>query len=330
MRRLALLLLAVFGLTVAAVAAHAQDKYPARFIKIIVPYGPGGATDIVARVLAEQLRQILGQTFIVENKPGAYGIIALQELARATPDGYTMMIGNVSTNAITPVLYRKKMSFNYERDIVPVARLVDIPAFFAATTRNFAPKTVAEFVDYVKNNPGKVNYGVVGVGSYPHYDMALFAKRAGNLDMVAIPNKEGASGVITDMLSGSSHTAFLNVASTAGVIKAGNLRAIALVNHARLPEYPDVPTMQEVGFPDVGTLAWQALFAPAGTPKEVLETVRGAIVQAMRAQTVIDTFRQQNFNVVPTDSLDEAKTWLGGEIDKWRKTTQEVKIEIAE
>jgi tripartite-type tricarboxylate transporter receptor subunit TctC len=310
--------------------AHAQDKYPSKPVKIIVPYAPGGATDIVARLLGDQMRQQLGQTFVIENKPGAFGILAIEEMARARPDGYTLMIGNVSTNAITPVLFPAKFKISYDKDVVPVLRLVDIPAFLLTTTKNFAPKTVPELIAYAKANPGKVRYGTVGVGSYPHYDAAYFAKRAGDLDMIAIHNKAGASGVINDMVSGDSQMALLNAASTAAMIKAGNLRPLATVNHQRLADYPDVPTMKEIGFPDVGTIAWQAMFAPAGTPKEVLETLFKASVEAMQAPSVQEAFKKQNFNVVPNASLDEAKTWLGEEMKTWKTITGEVKIEVAE
>lgn len=313
-----------------ALPVAAEEVYPNKLVKIIVPYGPGGATDIVARVLADQLKNKFGQAVIVENKPGGYGIIALQELARSSPDGYAVMIGNVSTNAITPILFASKIPFDYQKDVVAVMRLVDIPAFLIATTRDFAPKTVAELIDYTKKNPSKVNYGTVGVGSYPHYDMALFAKRAGDLKMTGVPNKTGASGVINDMLTGTVQVAFLNVASTAGNVKAGMLRPLALVNQVRLQQYPDVPTMEEVGFPGVGTAAWQALFAPAGTPHAVLDKLRQAMTEAMKEPSVVNTFQQQDFNIVPTHSLDEAKTWLADEIRNWRKITEEVKIDIPE
>jgi tripartite-type tricarboxylate transporter receptor subunit TctC len=174
-----------------------------------------------------------------------------------------------------------------------------------------------------------VRYGTVGVGSYPDYDMALFAKRAGDLSMVGIPNRNGAPGVIIDMATGDTQTAFLNVASTAGMIKAGKIKALAVVNPTRLPEYPDVPTMAEVGFPDVGTSAWQAMFAPAGTPREILETIQRAAVQAMQTPAAKKTFADQNFNIAP-NAVADAKPWLAGEIAKWNKITQEVKIEVPE
>jgi tripartite-type tricarboxylate transporter receptor subunit TctC len=329
MRRLRSLLLSALCLAFAGLPATAQDKYPSKPVRILVPYAPGGATDIVSRVLGEQLRNILGQPFVTENKPGAFGIVAIEEMARAKPDGYTLMIGNVSTNAITPVVFPKKFAIDYDKDVAPVARLVDIPEFLLVTTKDFPPKTVAEFVDHAKKNKGKVRYGSVGIGSYPHYDMAFFAAKAG-LDMIHIPNKAGASGVVKDMAIGDVQAAFLNVASTAALIKAGQIRPLALVNEKRLPDYLDVPTMAEVGYPGVGTMAWQAMFAPGATPKEVIDTLNKAILEAMNAPNVKDAFNKQGFNIVPSASADEARGWLRGEMDAWKKITDEVKIDLTE
>ena len=331
MKRLHMMLLVAFGVALAGPhgQAQAQDKYPSKSVRILVPYGPGGATDIVARIVGEHMRELLGQAFYVENKPGAYGIIAIEDMARAKPDGYTLLVGNVSTNAITPVIFPAKFKINYDRDVIPVMRLVDIPAFLLVTNTNFSVNSVPELIATIKKNPGRIRYGTVGVGSYPHYDMALFAKRAGDLDMIGIPNRNGAAGVIIDMATGDTQTAFLNVASTAGMLKAGKIKALAVVNPTRLPEYPDVPTMAEVGFPDVGTSAWQAMFAPAGTPKEILDTFQKAAVQAMQTPAARKTFADQNFNVVP-NTVAEAKPWLAREIATWQKITQEVKIEVPE
>jgi tripartite-type tricarboxylate transporter receptor subunit TctC len=310
--------------------AGAQDKFPSKPVKIIVPYAPGGATDIVARIVGEQMRQLLGQNFVVENKPGAFGILAIEEMARSRPDGYTLQVGNVTTNAISPVIVRDKFKINYDRDVAPVTNLIDVPAFLLVTTTNFPVKDVKELVDYAKKNPGKLRYGTVGAGSYPHYDMAYFAKRAGDLDLVAIHNKAGASGVINDMVTGDTQVAFLNVASSASQIRAGKLKPIAVVNHERLPAYPDVPTMAEVGFPGVGTIAWNAMFAPAATPRPALETLHKAAVEAMQVPAAKEQLTRQNFNIVPSKSLDEAKIWLADEISTWKKITSEVKIEAAE
>jgi tripartite-type tricarboxylate transporter receptor subunit TctC len=311
--------------------AMAQDQYPSRPVKVIVPYAPGGATDIVARIVGDAFQKVTGQPFIVLNRPGAFGMLAIDEMVKAAPDGYTLMIGNVSTNAITPIIYAKKMNFDYAQSVVAVTNLIDVPAFLLVTTANdFSVKSVPELIAYAKQNPGKVSYGTVGTGSYPHYDMAYFATRAGDLDLVALPNKNGAAGVIQDMLRGDVQAAFLNAASSAGQIQAGKFRPLAVVNHVRLKEYPDIPTMKEVGYPDVGTVAWNGLFAPAATPKPVLEALFAAMNKTLSSPEAIEKLNKQNFNIVPNKSLADAKTWLDGEIKHWQTITTAVKIDVTQ
>jgi tripartite-type tricarboxylate transporter receptor subunit TctC len=319
------------ALLLSAGAATAQDKYPSRAIKVIVPYAPGGATDIVARIVGDEFQKVTGQPFVVLNKPGAFGMLAIDEMVKAAPDGYTLMIGNVSTNSITPIIYAKKMNLDYAKSVVAVSNLVDVPAFLLVTTAdNFPVKSASELIAYAKKNPGKVRYGTVGIGSYPHYDMAYFAKRAGELDLVGLPNKNGASGVIQDMLRGDVQAAFLNVASTAGQVQAGKFRALAVVNRTRLKEYPDIPTMKEIGYADVGTVAWNGLFAPAATPKPVLEALFAALSKALKSPEAIEKLQKQNFNVVPNKSLADAKVWLDGEMKHWQTITSSVKIDVAQ
>jgi tripartite-type tricarboxylate transporter receptor subunit TctC len=330
MKRLTAILLSAACLALGVTGASAQDKYPSRTVKILVPYAPGGATDITARIVGDQIQKITGQPIVIINKPGAFGLLAVDEMVKAAPDGYTLMIGNVTTNAITPILYSKKMTFDYAKSVTAVTNLVDVPAFLLVTTANdFPVKSVAELIDYAKKNPGKVRYGTVGVGSYPHYDMAYFAKRAGDLDMVALPNKNGASGVIQDMLRGDVQAAFLNVGSAAGMVKSGKFRALAMVNHTRLADYPDVPTMKEAGFADVGTIAWNGLFAPAGTPKPVLDALYAIVAKAVATPDVQEKFKKQNYNIVPSKSVADAQVWLAGEIKHWHTITSAVKIEVA-
>jgi tripartite-type tricarboxylate transporter receptor subunit TctC len=311
-------------------AASAQDKYPGKPVKIVVPYAPGGATDITARLFGEQFRQSLGQQFVVESKPGAFGILAIEEMARSKPDGYTLMVGNVTTNAITPVLFKKKFGIDFEKDVVSVSRLAIYPSFLVTTTaQNFEPKSVAELVAYAKKNPGKVRYTSAGIGSFPHYDVEVFAKRAG-IEMLHIPNKSGAAGMINDLVVGDAQTAFINAASSAAMIKAGKMRPIAVLAEQRLADYPDVPTLAEAGYPGVGTLHWQSMLAPANTPKEVLATLYKAIVDASKSPALQEAFAKQLVSVKPSASLDEAQSWLAGELAAWRKTTAEVKIEMTE
>jgi len=330
MKRLNLILLSALlsGLVaLGAAAAPAQEKYPNRPIRILVPYGPGGATDIAARILGNEMQQITGQPVLVINKPGAFGLLAIDELVKSAPDGYTLMLGNVSTNAITPIIYAKKLTVDYKKDVVAISNIIDVPAFLLAATTDFPPTTPAELIEYAKKNPGKVRYATVGVGSYPHYDMAYFAKRAGNLEMTDLPNKNGAAGAIQDLVRGDAQAAFLNVGSSAGMVQAGKIRALAVVNQARLADYPDVPTMKEVGLPDVGTVAWNGLFAPAAAPKPVLEALFAIVAKAMASPAVIEKFNKQNFNAAPHASLADAKRWLADEMKRWQTITSAVKIE---
>jgi len=311
-------LIVLVGLALAAVApALAQDKYPSRPVKILIPYGPGGATDIVARVIAEHMRQTLGQNFLVENKPGAFGIVAIEELARSRPDGYTLMVGNVSTNAITPILFKSKMSFDYDASVIPVSRLADLPAFLIASTKDFPPTSVAEFVAYAKEGSHKMQYATVGVGSFPHYDMIMFEKKAG-LHLTDVPYKGGAGEAVTKLASGEVQAAFLNVATTAGMIRSGHLRPLAVVSSKRLADYPDVPTMAEAGYPGIGTEQWQTLFARAGTPPEVLDTLFKATVEALKSDQAKKIFAPQYIRVIPSESPAEAATWIKKDREHWQ------------
>jgi tripartite-type tricarboxylate transporter receptor subunit TctC len=295
---------------------------------MLVPYAPGGAVDIVTRIVTDAMRQTLGQTFVVENKPGAYGILAVQDMARAKPDGYTLLFGNNNANVITPILYAKKFTINYDRD-VPVARVADVPSFLVSTAKDFPPKNFAEFIAYAKQNPDKLRYSSVGVGSFPQFDMEVLSRRAG-MHLTHLPNKNGATGMLNDLVRGDATVAFINVATAGPMVKAGQLRALAVVTEKRLPEYPDVPTMAELGYPGVGTLQWLALFAPGGVPQNVIETLHKAAVTAATSPAVVEKLKAQVMRPAPSQSVAEAKTWLAGEMAMWRKIVAEVKIEIPE
>jgi tripartite-type tricarboxylate transporter receptor subunit TctC len=322
------LMIAALALTVSA-PAFAQDKYPSKPVKIIVPYAPGGGTDITARLFGDHMKNILGQQFVVENKSGAFGMLAIEEMARSKPDGYTLMIGNVTTNAITPVLFKNKLKIDYEKDVTSVARFNIYPSFLIATTTNFNVKDVNDLVAQAKKNSGKVRYTSAGVGSFPHYDMEIFSRRAG-VEMVHIPNKTGAAGMLNDLVVGDAQVAIINSASSAAMIKAGKLKPLAVVAEQRLAGYPDVPTMAEAGFKGVGTLHWQSMLAPAATPKPVIDTLFKAIVEASKDPALKEGFDKQMVSIKVSESPEEAKTWLKGELDAWRKITSEVKVDLAE
>jgi tripartite-type tricarboxylate transporter receptor subunit TctC len=324
MQRLTTLLLLVLALGGADAAA--QDKYPAKPVKVVVPFGPGSATDIVMRIVGEQMRPILGQPLLIENKPGAFGILAIEEMARSRPDGYTLQIGNPGTNVLTPIIYKKKFKIDYDKDVTLVTRLSEVPLVLGATTKDFPAKTYAEFIAYAKANPGKVRYASVGVGSNNHYDMEAFAQWAG-LVLVHLPNKGGGAAITNDLVTGDAHVALLNAASSMGVVKAGQVRALAVMSDHRVPEYADVPTLMELGYPNAKGL-WSALYAPAATPRDVLEIVREAAVQALASEQVTTAFRQQMIRAVPSASLADAQAWNKAEVAYWKKVTDEVKIDL--
>jgi tripartite-type tricarboxylate transporter receptor subunit TctC len=324
-RRVGLLLAA--GLLAFAAPASGQSQYPAKPIKVIVPYAPGGLTDVVARHYAEQVRKILGQAVFVENKPGASGILAIEEMARARPDGYTIMIGNISTNGLTPVLLRKKMSIDYDKDVQIIARLADVPVFFLETTVDFPPKTFAEFIAYAKQNPGKVRYGSAGAGSYQQINTEVLAKRAG-IELLHIPFRDGGSGILRDLGNGDIHVTWFNITNPVGMMKAGRVRPLAIAAPQRLPQYPDVPTIAEVGFPGIKAAQWVAAYAPAGVPSEIIETLHAAFTKAVTVPELEDAFQKGGMIAPPPGTLGDARAWIKDEMATWKQVADELNLRL--
>lgn len=327
MKRLLLILVAIVTLLAGPAELRAQEKFPSKPIRIVTAFGAGSATDIVARLLAEQLRPILGENVIVENKPGAFGIIAIEDMARAKPDGHTLMLGNISTNVITPLLYRDRFKINFEKDVVHVSRVGILPNLFLCTAKNFPPTTMAEFIAYAKERPGQINYATNAVGSFPHYDSEILARRAG-IKMTHIPVKDGPPAFMKDMVTGDVHCAFVNAASAAPMVRNGMLRALGAVSDQRLEEFPDVPTMAELGLPDVGTQLWSGVLAHAATPQPVLETIHAAITKALQTEILQAAYKKQSVIPAPTKSLAENKAWVDSQTEKWKKIIAEVNIDI--
>jgi tripartite-type tricarboxylate transporter receptor subunit TctC len=329
MKRFGLMLLSALWLASPCPQAAAQTAFPNKPVKIIVPYAAGGATDVVARILGEQLRQIFGQAFVVENKPGASGILAIEEMARSKPDGHTLMIGNVSTMGITPVLLTKKMTIDFGKDVRIVARVADYPVFLTVTTTDFPPKTVAEFVAYAKIRPGQIRYSSAGIGSIQQFDSAALSKQAG-LDLVHIPAKAGGAQMLRDLATGDTHVSWLNIGTPVPFIKAGQMRPLAIVGDKRHPEWPDVPTMAESGFPGIGSVQWQALYAPAGVPADIVAALHKAIGQALEAPAVKEAYKKSGIVAPARQTIEEAAAWQRKEIAHWKQMAVELKIEAEE
>ena len=310
----------------AVVPAMAQDPYPSKPVRILVPYGPGGATDIIARIVAQRLTESLGQTFLVENRPGANGNLALEAAAKAPPDGYTLLVGNVSTNAINETIFAHQLQIKPSRDLTGIAKLVEIPHIVVASA-SFPPNTIAELVAAAKKEPGKINFASVGLGSYPHLDMERLMQAAG-VELTHVPYKGGAGQAIPAMIAGEVQVAFFNMASLLPHIKSGRLKALAAVPAQRLPELPNVPTLAEQGFPGIGTNAWQGMFAPAATPKPVIDRLHGAVVAVLTRPEQKEALAKQMMSVEVSGSPQEFTDLVRQETAAWGAFLREARIRI--
>jgi tripartite-type tricarboxylate transporter receptor subunit TctC len=317
--------IAALGFALAG-SAHAQSKYPDHPIKLIVPYAPGGGTDIVGRIVADNMKQTLGQPILVENKPGANGLVALQELHTSKADGYTLVLANQTVNVIAPLLYPKRMNFDAEKTLVPVVRLAEVPNVLVVN-KDFEAKSLADAIAYAKKNPGKLRYTSTGVGSFPHFDMELLAKRAG-IKIIHVPNAKGAAASVQDLATGDAQIGMMNVATALPQIKAGNVRPLAMAAPKRHPDYPDLPTLGELGYPGIGTVQWFAVLTLAGTPQAAIDTLREAALKALEAKPVLDAFKKQGITPAPTKTADEAQQWVKSEYTHWRQMMKDVPIEI--
>src|SRR5262245_12858146 len=251
----------------AATGARAQDgKWPDRNVKVIVPYPAGGSTDILVRILAEPMKQILGQNFIVENRPGAGGNIGITALVTSPPDGYTIGAATVGHFSINQYLY-DKMPYDADKDLIAATMTWELPNVFAVASDHVPAKTLAEFVDWAKPRP-QVTFGSPGVGTSPHLSAALFSVRAG-LKGVHVPFR-GAAQTIPAMLSGDVNYSIDNLSSYIGSIESGKIRPLAVTSAQRWPTLPDVPTMAEAGFPNFVVTSWTAFVFPANTPRPIV------------------------------------------------------------
>jgi tripartite-type tricarboxylate transporter receptor subunit TctC len=307
-------------------AAQSVEPYPNRPAKMLVPYAPGGATDIIARHLATKLQDVLGQPFVVDNRAGASGNIALEAAAKAAPDGYTLLVGNVSTNAINESTFADVLQARPSRDLVGISKLVEIPHVLVATT-SFPPNSVAEMVEWAKRNPGKLNYASAGIGTYPQLDMLRLLKAAG-IEATHIPYKGGAGQMLPALMSGEVQVSFINLASTIEQIRAGRLKAIATTMPARLTELPNVPTMAEQGFRGIGTNAWQGLFAPAATPKPILDKLHAAVVAVLSRPEMKELLAQQLMTVAVSRSPQEFTEQVRAETQAWSEVVRDNKVKI--
>ena len=307
--------------TLAAAAVNAAD-YPDRSIRLIVPTATGSTADVVARVVAEGLGNILNQALVVENVAGAAGIPGTRRLVSATPDGYTLAIVS-SNHAINPSL-QKSMPYDAQKDITPVSIIGTTPLVVVVSEAS-PYNTIQDLLADARKNPGKINYGSSGTGSVLHLAGELLKSRA-QIDMLHIPYK-GGNGLITDTMSGQIHTAFLAVPSVLAQVQAGKLKALAVSTPNRLPALPDVPTLAEAGVTDYSYDAWIALIGPAHLPTDITQKLQQSVAQTMASKRVLDSLNPLGF-VSMGGSTQEAERTMSEELSKSRTLVENAGINI--
>jgi tripartite-type tricarboxylate transporter receptor subunit TctC len=293
-----------------ATAAMAQS-YPTRPVTIVVPFPPGGGTDTGARIIATKLSQKWGQPVIVENKGGAAGMMGADQVSKAKPDGYTLLMGNIGTQAINPTLYGKKMTYNPDSAFTPVGLVAELPLVLLAGPAMSA-KSAKELIATAKAQPGKVTYSSSGAGGAPHLAGALFEKET-RTDLLHVPYK-GGGPAIADLIAGHVDISFATILEASGHVKGGRLRALGVTSEKRSPALPDVPTLAESGLPGFNTASWIGLLAPAGTPKDIVEKVSRDMREVVATPEVREQFLNQG--ATPAGTSPEAFAAL---IDRDRK-----------
>ncbi len=307
---------------VAAAAAVSQPAFaqawPAKPVKFVVPFPPGGSVDPLARLLGVRLTESLGQQFIVENKPGASGSIGTAYVAKSPPDGYTFVVV-FDTHAVNPSLI-PNMPFDTLKDLSPVMLVGTAPmAIVTAPSKPY--KTFADVIRAAKARPDAINYGSVGSGSLGHLSM-MIVQQQGGFKAVHVPYK-GGGPMMTDAIGGQLETGIASVAAVGANVKGGKLRAVATTGEKRSHTMPDVPTLQEQGFPGFSAVAWWGILAPAGTPKPIVDKLNGELAKALNEPALKKQLTEQLGMDLVVSSPDGLQKWIVGETDRWTKVVKE-------
>ena len=303
----------VAALLAAIFAGSAQGQaYPSKPIKVIIPFVAGGSSDIVGRAVASKFQEFLGQPGVVENKPGANGAIAAEFVAKSDPDGYTILVGSIGVFSINAALF-KDLRYNPVRDFAPITLAVTTPNVLV-TRPDLPAKSMKELVDYAKKNPGRLSYCSSGTGSSDHLTGEVFKQGAG-IFAVHVPYRGGAA-CQTDLMGSQVDLSFQNLGAVTNYIKAGRMKAFAVTAKARHPQLPNVLNAAEAGFPDLVVTSWQAVAAPAKTPRDVVARLNDATVRALRSPDVRERMTQIGFDVV-AGTPDEFGAFMKAEVDRW-------------
>lgn len=288
------------------------QQYPNRPIRLVIPYPPGGSTDIIGRIVAAKLGEYLGQSVLSDNRPGANTAIGAKIVADASPDGYSLLFATLSTMAINPATY-PKLPYSPLKDFAPVAKLSEYPYYFVARN-NFGPKTIKELVAYAKANPGKVSYGSSGNGSPAHFGGVMLDIAAG-IKMTHIPY-QGNAQANNDMMGDRLDLNMTGLASIAGLVKAGKMRLMAVAGYERDPRMPDVPTVIEAGFKDYWVGTWFSIVTKAGTPRPIIVKLNQEINRVLRAPDVAGPLTAQGYDLAQ-GSPEDLGNLIKKEIPRW-------------
>lgn len=323
MGRRAAMLAVCGGMAVVSTSVLAQE-YPAKPVKLVVGYAAGGATDLSARMMADALSRSLGQTFIVENKPGANSNIGAESVVRSPADGYTLFVGSIST-AINQAVY--KLGFDASRDLLPVAQLNLVPNILAVNA-SLPVNNVADLVAYAKSKPEQLSCASPGSGSSAHLGCELFKLRTG-AKMLHVPYR-GSGPAVSDLLGGQVSAMLDNLPPLLPQIRSGKLKGLAVTTAKRVPFASDIPTMQEAGVADFDVAAWFAVFAPAGTPRAVVEKVNAAINDVLKNNPDIQAKYSQNGFLMPAgdNSVASFKGFFQSELERWSNVAKAAKVTI--
>jgi tripartite-type tricarboxylate transporter receptor subunit TctC len=319
MKALNLLSAAILSMAIYA-PSHAAD-YPERPVTVVVPFPPGGSTDTTARVTTQKLEQSFGQPLVVENKPGANGSMGASQVARAKPDGYTLLVGSIGVFAINPVLY-KNLSYDPRQhfDLLTVA--VRTPNALVSRP-NFPVSNVQDLIAHLKQKPDKVTFASSGTGSSDHLTAALFWQKTGTTG-IHTPYKGGAPAH-TDLMGGHVDVSFQNLGAVTNYIKAGQMKLLAITSDKRIPAFPDTPTLKEAGIESLEVFSWQAFAAPKGLPTDVKSKLETSLIAALNAPEVKNKFSETGFEVI-ANSSSEFSTFLEKEISRWKTVVEIGKI----
>ncbi len=309
------------GLAGIAALAQAQSAYPTRAVRLIVPSAPGGGTDISARILAPQLTQFLGQQVVVENRAGAGTMIGGEAVARAAPDGYTLLMG-ISTLAINPAMY-KKVSYDALKDLAPISQAVALSNVLVIHP-SLPSHNLKEFIAFAKARPGQINFASAGVGTSPHLSMELFLVLSG-VKMLHVPYKGSGPGV-TDLIAGHVPVMMPNMLSAQPHIKSGRIRALGVTGTKRAPGADDIPTIAEAGLPGYEAVQWYGVLAPANTPRDIISKLHAGVLRALQNPEVKQ--RLLNDGAEPVGSSPaEFATYIRSETEKWAKVIKAAGIQ---